>query len=1184
MPSIHKLILCAIVIATGFSGFLHAEADHLPNGTGSQGAVVLDDSWRLWLDEKAEWKNDKLYLPDEINLTAMPVNAPTGGWEVLSGDAGIPVTLPGTVEEHYWGTKPLPVAGPSPSDVVNLGSPYEGVSWWYRAFTPPALQPGERLVFSFPGARLRAEIYVNGHLVGYNMVSEIPFTADATGALKAGVVNQLAVRITNIGGTFSWGDFPLQNWGSYELPITHGFGGLSGGVTMAVQGPIVVDDLYVANNPDAHVVTLNAEVVSTGPAYRGPLTLSISKDGKSIWRGDVDVDVPAHGQATISKRVTVADAELWDIGHPVMYQAAAGIATVPHSSRTTDFGFRWFNAEGIGTNPRLVLNGRRIFVKSAISWGYWAPNGMFPDKDAVQREIDAVKALGLNCVQTHRHFPKAEVLDGFDHAGLLRYCEPGGGSAVWDEENENSPVKYSGPIDPSGKGGEPTIFINRYEMAKILAMIKAYRSHPSLIMWSLKNETAADLHNEKIFYLMRKVHELDPSRIVVLKSGYGPQGEIMGRPYSDEMFYGDDATQQDSGWHDNHNEDDTGVYQDSLYKGPTDFKCYTTDSKGIAMWGELGTADSPDDDSATVKWYQEHKVSGYNRAAAEARLAAYEAFLDKYDFRSAFPTAQSLFQAVGARHYFDAAHIIENARIADANDYIALTGWESTTVDNNSGLVDALRHLKGDPALVKQANAPEVLVVHARHYVLAKGAPAVVDAFAINEGDRHGDFTLRFTAAMDSDKGKPFFDVSFPVSLKGGEIFGQLLKDNISFTPPSAGPVTMTVDLTPVNGLTPVLQRTEPLLVVDPIPAPIKCAVACADYDGKLIPALQKQFGLTATPLSSAPDKVDTIILSSNGSPQSTLNVTDVQRSDNVTGTDDPGLYREEAVAKEGKLVWYQGLVSGDATVELFFAESYFDKPGNRVFDVALNGKTVLKEFDIYAEAGGKNRAMVKKFNIACPDGKLSVSIPHIEKDQPEIAAIRITDAQGKIIREVFRRLAYDDPRGQTWNAVNPVGFDWQKLISGVLDRVRGGARLVIMGKGARDVGHAAQVLADQNILTYSGLAGYDDTPWIGHWYFSRKHWLLDGLPSGCVLDWQYQAAAPGDGLVLDAPGMEAVIGYGKNPGPGLGFGAVVIPAGQGQIVLLAMGGLDAAFVDDDPTGFQPVVARRIIYNALKSK
>jgi hypothetical protein len=68
----------------------------------------------------------------------------------------------------------------------------------------------------------------------------------------------------------------------------------------------------------------------------------------------------------------------------------------------------------------------------------------------------------------------------------------------------------------------------------------------------------------------------------------------------------------------------------------------------------------------------------------------------------------------------------------------------------------------------------------------------------------------------------------------------------------------------------------------------------------------------------------------------------------------------------------------------------------------------------------------------------------------------------------------------------------------------------------------------------------------------------------------------------MDAPGIEAVIGYGKNPGPGLGLGVAVVPLGKGQIIFLGIPGLNAAFLDDNPKGFQPVAAKRMIYNALR--
>ncbi len=163
----------------------------------------------------------------EVDLAKIPVHPPTGGWaNMLDHQTGIPVTLPGTVEEYYWGKDPLPAANlENPADVIGLSSPYMGVSWWYRAFVPPTLKSGEHLVFSFPGARLRAEVYVNEKLVGYNLVGETPFAADATDALQPGQTNQLAIRITNPGGTFAWPDYDLQDWGSYQFPQTHGFWG-----------------------------------------------------------------------------------------------------------------------------------------------------------------------------------------------------------------------------------------------------------------------------------------------------------------------------------------------------------------------------------------------------------------------------------------------------------------------------------------------------------------------------------------------------------------------------------------------------------------------------------------------------------------------------------------------------------------------------------------------------------------------------------------------------------------------------------------------------------------------------------------------------------------------------------------------------------------------------------------------
>jgi beta-galactosidase len=55
------------------------------------GTLIPDDDWRLWIDEKAEWKKDPLFLPEYITIDAngvlhgngspLPINEPTGGWQ-----------------------------------------------------------------------------------------------------------------------------------------------------------------------------------------------------------------------------------------------------------------------------------------------------------------------------------------------------------------------------------------------------------------------------------------------------------------------------------------------------------------------------------------------------------------------------------------------------------------------------------------------------------------------------------------------------------------------------------------------------------------------------------------------------------------------------------------------------------------------------------------------------------------------------------------------------------------------------------------------------------------------------------------------------------------------------------------------------------------------------------------------
>jgi len=198
---------------------------------------VSGDEWRLWLDRDADWENDTIYIPP-LNIGSLPVNPPTCDWKNLEKMEGKKVSVPGTVEEYYWGDNgnPLGTAGD-----------YHGVSWWSTTFRLDSGLRGKKIIIAFESANLRAEVFVNRKLVGYDVIGNTPFEADATGAVNFNGENRLDIRITDPGGNFSWPAHTIFSWGKYKIPIVRGFGGITGNVTIKAVDAIHIDDIYVQN-------------------------------------------------------------------------------------------------------------------------------------------------------------------------------------------------------------------------------------------------------------------------------------------------------------------------------------------------------------------------------------------------------------------------------------------------------------------------------------------------------------------------------------------------------------------------------------------------------------------------------------------------------------------------------------------------------------------------------------------------------------------------------------------------------------------------------------------------------------------------------------------------------------------------------------------------------------------------
>ena len=395
------------------------------------------------------------------------------------------------------------------------------------------------------------------------------------------------------------------------------------------------------------------------------------------------------------------------------------------------FGFRWFAPEGFGSNAVFRLNGKRIVLRTAISWGFWPINGIFPTLELAERQIRAAKEYGLNMLNFHRCIGQPEVLDDADKIGLLYYEEPGAYKSA------------------DGSFGETMM------REKVLRMIKRDRSHPSLVIYSFINErSASQPFQPRERADMLAAHALDPSRTLTLSSSWAKQADAQEdikahlRPFDDEIHF--------TGWFDNHHAGGPEVWRQNLYQSPDKYYNRTTNRNEIVYWGEEGAISSPPRLEKIKAALDASPVKGWDGGLYLDWYQRFDDFLTRKNLRGAFPTVDAFTTAMGDVSLYHQGRKIETMRATDVADGYAINGWEAESIENHSGIVDCWRNPKGDPAILAYYNQPLYIAVKARSQFTQIPGTVTMDFYGINEKNLHGAHTLKIVA-RNPGGGRSFF-------------------------------------------------------------------------------------------------------------------------------------------------------------------------------------------------------------------------------------------------------------------------------------------------------------------------------------------------------------------------------------------------------------------------------------------
>ena len=107
-----------------------------------------------------------------------------------------------------------------------------------------------------------------------------------------------------------------------------------------------------------------------------------------------------------------------------------------------------------------------------------------------------------------------------------------------------------------------------------------------------------------------------------------------------------------------------------------------------------------------------------------------------------------------------------------------------------------------------------------------------------------------------------------------------------------------------------------------------------------------------------------------------------------IENTADDVIYLTERYSMQG---YRFDVPNGRYLVRLHFAETYegITGEGMRLFSVEAEGKTVLKDLDVYKEAEGRNKAIVRTFVAEVSDGTLDITfVPNVQN--PEVNGIEV--------------------------------------------------------------------------------------------------------------------------------------------------------------------------------------------------
>ncbi|MCF6332020.1 MAG: DUF4982 domain-containing protein [Draconibacterium sp.] len=354
-----------------------------------------------------------------------------------------------------------------------------GVGWYRKILKVPEAWLNNKVIIHFDGVYMNSNVYVNGKLAGNRPYGFISFQYDITDMLKPGK-NIIAVRVDNTPAPtsrFYHGSGIYGHVNLLLLPKVHitPMGGVFVRTAAADEKEAEIKVDTEIDNEGQHQKEVTVQHVLFDE--KGDVVATSAKEKLNIGTGKKE---------TFKTKFTVPRPQLWSPDTPYLYQLETTVKLNDKiiEVKRTPVGIRTIRFD---SQTGFWINDKNIKLKGICEHQELSPVGLALPDALLKRRLQVLKNMGVNAIRTAHNPFTPKFYELCDEMGIMVMDE------VFDGWHRKGANDYGGR------------FFMEWWKKDVASWVKRDRNHPSVILWSIGNETGKnDEHN-----ITGEIHKYD---------------------------------------------------------------------------------------------------------------------------------------------------------------------------------------------------------------------------------------------------------------------------------------------------------------------------------------------------------------------------------------------------------------------------------------------------------------------------------------------------------------------------------------------------------------------------------------------------------------------------------------------------------------------------------------------------